>query len=61
VTPRIADALVAEALLDLDERNGFTQMDFDRGAARVRTFGAPRAYVPPPALVLQPALELELG
>ena len=61
VAARLPEALDAEPLLALDERNGFTLLDFDRGAARVRIFGAPVDYVSPAGLTVTPALELELA
>jgi hypothetical protein len=61
VGARRPEGLVAESLLDLEERNGFTMLDFDRGSARVRVFGCPPDYVAPASLEVAPALELELA
>jgi hypothetical protein len=60
VAARLPEDLAADSLLELDERNGFTLLDFDRRAARVRIYGCPRAYVSPASLTVAPALELEL-
>jgi hypothetical protein len=60
VAARLPEGLDAESLLELDERNGFTLLDFDRRSARVRVFGAPPDYVAPTSLGVAPAFELEL-
>ncbi len=61
VSARTPDAIGAESLLDLEERNGFTVMDFDRGSATVRIFGCPPDYTAPANLTVAPAFELELA
>ena len=61
VAARIPEDVVAESLLDLDERNGFTLLDFDRGSARIEIFGCPPGYVSPDRLALDVAFSLELG
>jgi hypothetical protein len=60
VGARLPEGVGAEPLLDLEERNGFTLLDFDRGSARIRIFGCPPDYVAPANLAVAPAFELEL-
>jgi hypothetical protein len=60
VPARLPEDLGAESLLALDERNGFTLLDFDRRTARVQILGCPRDYVSPANLDVAPAFELEL-
>jgi hypothetical protein len=60
VAARVPEDLGAESLLGLDERNGFTLLDFDRRTVRLQILGCPRDYVSPANLDVAPAFELEL-
>ena len=61
VGARTAADLEAEALLGLDERNGYALLDFDRRSARVRCFGTPADAFAPSTLQVDEALAFELA
>ncbi len=61
VEARIPAELRAASLLDLDERNGFTLLDFDRRATRIETSGCGPEYAAPSEIRLERALELEIA
>ncbi|MDZ7783590.1 MAG: hypothetical protein U5K56_11890 [Halioglobus sp.] len=57
VIARIPEDLEVEALLDLEERNGFSVLDFDRQSCRVATWRCPQGYVDPGELALDRAVD----
>jgi hypothetical protein len=61
VTARTPEALRVASLLALEERNGFSLLDFDRASLRIETLGCPPGYVAPGALTLDRPLALERG
>ena len=61
VEARTPAALSVESLLDLEERNGFTFLDFDRTTTRIETFACGPEYAAPEAIQLERALELEIA
>ena len=60
VPARTPHALKTESLLDLDERNGFSLLDFDREHVRIATLGAPTGYAAPETLSLDRALDVQI-
>ena len=54
------EALEAEELLALEERNGVTILEFDRGGAHVVTRGCPNGWVDPEVLDFDTTLDLDL-
>jgi len=61
VEARIPTELRAASLLELEERNGFTLLEFDRHTTRIETFGCGPEYEAPSDLQLERALELEIS
>jgi hypothetical protein len=61
VDARIPTELSAASLLDLQERNGFTLLDFDRHSIRIETLGCGPEYEAPDQIKLDRALELEIA
>jgi len=57
VSPRAPQDLQVQTLLELEERNGFTLLDFDRNGCRVATWRCPEGYVSPAELTLERALD----
>jgi len=57
VVARVPEALAGESLLALEERNGFTVLDFDRDTARLVTWRCPEGYVSPSSLALARAAD----
>lgn len=57
VVARIPRDLEVEALLNLEERNGFSVLDFDRQGCRVATWRCPQGYVAPEELALERAVD----
>lgn len=60
VTARVPAELSVRSLLDLDERNGFSVLDFDRAGAKMRTYGCPAGYVSPDRLSVTEAVSIDL-
>ena len=54
------NALETEELLALDERNGVTILEFNRGGVRVVTLGCPTGWIEPLSLTFDAALDLYL-
>lgn len=61
VAARVPAELGGESLLALEERNGFTTLDFDRESVRVTTWRCPEGYVAPASLAVEPAVEFRVG
>jgi hypothetical protein len=61
VETRAPEALRAAPVLPLDERNGFSVLDFDRNGARVELLRCPEGYVRPSELRLASAVSFTLG
>ena len=61
VTAGLPEALRVTELQALDERNGFTVLDFDRERCRIEVFGCPKEYVGPDELQPASAATLELA
>jgi len=59
VTAQIPRELSMRTLLDLEERNGFTVIDFDRERTLVRTLGCPAEYREPGSFEFDEALRAE--
>lgn len=57
VIARVPRDMEVEALLDLEERNGFSVLDFDRQAVHVVTWRCPEGYVDPEDLTLDRAVD----
>ena len=60
VDPRTPEALGVTTLLALEERNGFTVLDFEGPRCTVRCLRCPDGYVAPERLVLATALRFDL-
>lgn len=60
VTARAPEELSVRSLLDLEERNGFSVLDFDRYGAQLRTYGCPTGYVSPDRLTVSEAVSIDL-
>lgn len=61
VDARTPEQLRVTSLLDLDERNGFTLIDFDRRTARIEIFGCGPEYQDPREIRPDSAFELEIA
>ncbi len=61
VETRVPKALSVDVLQGLDERNGFTVLDFDRSVARVEVFGCGPEFVAPDALRPESTARFEIG
>ena len=61
VDARIPEELSAESLLALEERNGFTLLDFDRRSVRIETLACGPEYRSPDQIQLDRALGLEIA
>ena len=61
VEPRTPAGLEVTPLLELEERNGFTILDFEGDRMEARLMRCPEGYVSPARLDLELASRLELG